>query len=257
MALLLLLLASIASAEFLTPFLDHDNGKLPKLCEEDTVLSCDLVQVDIASLYTSTLVFNGTTLNFLDQPGDNSFTFSSEDGDEATFTVNTELGTVWGHVQLADCRAFIIEPSLNNCKGCHVVIEEDLDAFPHDQAQAVPMQEDAEKRSNSARTRTTSALLDMGKTDTTTVVYYTIKLYYTPEVREYLRENGTKLPTVGGKVVTTVQDMARLVIDITNQGYMNSKIPIRAVLHCLEETKVNEAFFTSTPKPLDTFRDYM
>merc|ERR1712001_340618 len=63
MVLLLLLLASLTSAEFLTPVHEHDNGKLPDLCHQDTVMSCDLVQIDIASLHNAALDFRGTTLN--------------------------------------------------------------------------------------------------------------------------------------------------------------------------------------------------
>ena len=69
--LLLLLLASVTSAEFLAPVLGHDDATLPDLCQQDTVMSCNLVQVDIASLYNATLDFLGTTLNFLDQPAKN------------------------------------------------------------------------------------------------------------------------------------------------------------------------------------------
>merc|ERR1719500_911257 len=221
MVLLLLLLASLTSAEFLTPVHEHDNGKLPDLCRQDTVMSCDLVQIDVASLHNSTLDFRGTTLNFLDQPGKNTFTFSSENGDEATFSVDTELGAVWGHVELADGRDFIIEPNLETCKGCHVVIEENEDAFPEDHAVLPP--EDAETRSNLEWTRMASDLLERGKTDKTTVVTYTIKMYYTPEV-----------------------SMADQMIATTNQGYINSEIPLRAKLHCLEETEEPEAFFTTT-----------
>ena len=134
--LLLLLLPFLTSAEFLTPVLDqyHDDVALPDLCQDDTVISCNLVQIDLAFLHNSTLVFSGTTLDFLDQPGDNTFTFSTEDGDEASFTVDEELGAVWGHAQLANGRDFIIEPDLENCDRCHVVIEENQDAFPEDQS---------------------------------------------------------------------------------------------------------------------------
>merc|ERR1711936_80370 len=146
---------------------------------QGSVMSCDLVQIDVASLHNSTLDFRGTTLNFLDQPGKNTFTFSSEDGDEATFTVDTELGAVWGHAQLADGRDFIIEPNLDICNGCHVVIEEDIDAFPHDQSVTLPAY-DVETRSNSALTRSAAlAFLEKGKTDKTTLVTYTIKVYVT------------------------------------------------------------------------------
>merc|ERR1719479_475411 len=237
MVLLLLLLASLTSAKFLTPVHEHDNGKLPDLCRQDTVMSCDLVQIDVASLHNSTLDFRGTTLNFLDQPGKNTFTFSSEDGDEATFTVDTDLGTVWGHAQLADGRDFIIEPNLDNCAGCHVVIEENQDAFPHDLAETPPPPSGEETRSN-------AALLDMGKNDQTTLVTYSIMLYYTPEVKAD---------------VDDIRLMADQVIATTNQGYINSEIPLRAVLHCIEETKEPESAFTLDNRDqgrLGYFRQY-
>ena len=242
--LLLLLLPSLTLAEFLTPVLDHDDeASFPDLCQQDTVMSCHLVQVDIASLHKSTLVFNDTTLDFLDQPGTNTFTFSSEDGDEATFTVDTELGAVWGHAQLADGRDFVIEPNLDICNGCHVVIEEDIDAFPHDQSVTLPAY-DVETRSNSALTRSAAlALLEKGKTDKTTLVTYTIKVYVTSE----LKESTPDIRTVVEQLIAT-----------TNQGYINSKIPLRASLHCLEEiTDMSEDDFTNPALPrLDIFHQY-
>ena len=96
-------LLQASSAEFLIPVLDHGNANLP-LCQQETVVSCNLVKIDLDSLDASTVAFMGATLDFLDQPGDNTYTFSSEDGAEASFTVDLDLGAVWGHAQLADGR---------------------------------------------------------------------------------------------------------------------------------------------------------
>merc|ERR1712177_33285 len=85
--LFLVFLTSLASAEFLTPVEDQGDVVLPEMCDEDTVISCTLVHIDVDCLNNDTLVFNDTTLTFLDQPGNDSFPFSSEDGDEATFTL--------------------------------------------------------------------------------------------------------------------------------------------------------------------------
>ena len=234
--LLLLLLASLAKAEFLTPVLDQEGVLLPALCQEDTVLSCNLVNIDLACLHDSSLVFNGATLNFLDQPGNNTFTFSSEDGDEAIFTVDHQLGAVWGHAELADGRDFVIEPSLDNCNGCHVVIEEDIKAFPNDNPLTPP-------ESNTASTRGFHELLQKGKVDKTTIVTYTVMIYYTPEVKN---------------AVDDVRALADQVVATTNQGYINSKIPIRVALHCLEETAKPEAYFTTTSisTALNAFHEY-
>merc|ERR1712210_440494 len=168
--LYLVFLTSLASAEFLTPVEDQDDVTLPKMCEEDTVISCTLVHIDLDCLNNDTLVFNETTLTFLDQPGDDSFTFYEE------------IGAVWGHVELANTRDFIIEPlDLDTCPGCHVLIEEDRSAFPLDHKVAPP--EFAEMRSDSAWAKKVGDLIKKGKTDKTTMVTYTIKIYYTPEVR--------------------------------------------------------------------------
>jgi hypothetical protein len=223
--LYLVFLTSLASAEFLTPVEDQDDVTLPKMCEEDTVISCTLVHIDLDCLNNDTLVFNDTTLTFLDQPGNDSFTFSSEEGDEATFTLDEEIGAVWGHVELADTRDFIIEPlDLDTCPGCHVLVEEDRSAFPLDHKVAPP--EFAEMRSDSAWARKVGDLIKKGKTDKTTMVTYTIKIYYTPEVR---------------KSVKNIATMVENVVAQTNQGYKNSKIPVRVKLHCMEETTVPEA----------------
>merc|ERR1712210_164198 len=191
--LYLVFLTSLASAEFLTPVEDQDDVTLPKMCEEDTVISCTLVHIDLDCLNNDTLVFNETTLTFLDQPGDDSF------------TLDEEIGAVWGHVELANTRDFIIEPlDLDTCPGCHVLIEEDRSAFPLDHKVAPP--EFAEMRSDSAWAKKVGDLIKKGKTDKTTMVTYTIKIYYTPEVR---------------KSVKNIATMVENVVAQTNQGYKN------------------------------------
>ena len=238
MILLLFLHVSLTSAEFLTPVPD-DNATLPDLCEEDTVVSCTLVQIHLACLNDSTLVFNGTTLTLLDKPGNNTFTFSSEEGDEATFTMDSELGAVWGHAHFADGRDFIIEPNLENCPACHVVIEEDRQAF-HEDHKVTPTL--AEMRSDSKESWPgLGALLKKGRKDKTTMVTYTIKIYYTPEVKKAV---GNDIKMLKGLVDQVVAD--------TNQGYINSKIPLRITLHCMEETTKGESELAD----LDIFRRY-
>ena len=48
------------------------------------------------------------------------------------------------------------------------------------------------------------------------------KVYYTPKVKKKVPNLPTMVDSVIGK---------------TNQGYINSKIPIRIRLHCLEQTE--------------------
>merc|ERR1712156_1300063 len=150
--------SSFASVEFLNPVPDHGNATTPDLCQKDTVISCNLVQLDLARLQDSSMDFMGTTLDFKDMPGDNTYTFSLGFS-EASFTVDPDLGVVWGHVQLEDGRDFIIEPNLDNCDGCHVVIEENEEAFPQDNVEDLSSLGNEETRSNVA------ALLEKGKSD--------------------------------------------------------------------------------------------
>merc|ERR1712038_219934 len=229
-----LLGSSFASAEFLTPVPDHGNATTPDLCQKDTVMSCNLVQLDLARLHDS-------SVDFMGMPGDNTYTFSSGFS-EASFTVDPDLSVVWGHVQLEDGRDFVIEPSLHICDGCHVVIEEDEEAFPPDHAETLPPSANVNKETRS----NVAALLELGKMDQTTIETFSIMLYYTPEARAAVETSGKDFNAY-----------IELVIATTNQGYINSKIPIRATLHCLEETPEPEAYFTKSDKDmLGVFRDY-
>ena len=54
------------------------------------------------------------------------------------------------------------------------------------------------------------------------------------------------------KSVKNIKTMVDQVIATTNQGYINSKIPLRVTLHCLEETTKPEAQMAD----LDIFRRY-
>merc|ERR550525_2030442 len=47
-------LLQASSAEFLTPVLDHGNANLD-LCQQETVVSCNLVKIDLDSLDASTV----------------------------------------------------------------------------------------------------------------------------------------------------------------------------------------------------------
>ena len=235
--MLLLLFLSLASAEFLTPVdEDVDNSTLPEFCFEENVISCILVRPNPAALLSSSLELADVVLEYLDQPGNNTFTFTTEDGDEATFSIDEESGEIWGNAELADGRDFVLEPSSDSCKGCHAWIEEDRAAFPTDYKVELPPATGEEKRSLSAWNSKKVALFAKGKEDKTTLVTYTVKVYYTAEVKKKVKNLPTMVDSVIGK---------------TNQGYINSKIPIRVKLHCLEQTKTSEAEGMNT---LDAFR---
>merc|ERR1719427_2211456 len=232
-----LLLLPLVSAEFLTTVTDGDTSNLPALCQEETVISCTLVTLRLDCLTNATMKVMEVELAFMDQPGGDTFTFASEEGSEATFTVDRELGVVWGHAGLADGREFILEPAGESCPGCHVLIEENTAAFPMDHAAPPPPALSA-RQSDPAWNTKAAALLAKGIKDKTTVVTYTIKVYYTPEVKKANKD----VPTMVNNIIAT-----------TNQGYINSKIPIRLKLHCLELTTKTEAQGMNN---IDTFSEH-
>ena len=161
-------------------------------------------------------------MEFLDQPSNNTFTFTTEDGGEATFTIDEESGQIWGNAVMTNGRDFVLEPSPDSCKGCHAWIEENRSAFPTDYKVELPPASGEKKRSLSAWNSKKLALFAKGKEDKTTVVTFSVKVYYTAEVKKKVPNLPTMVDSVIGK---------------TNQGYINSKIPIRIRLHCLEQTE--------------------
>ena len=128
--MLLLLFLSLAAAEFLSEVVKKvDNSTFPEFCFEENVISCVLVRPNPTSLLSSSLELAGSLLELLDHPSENTFTFATGDGGEAIFTIDKESGDIWDNAELADGRDFVLEPSPDSCRGCHVWIEEDRKAF--------------------------------------------------------------------------------------------------------------------------------
>jgi len=66
--------------------------------------------------------------------------------------------------------------------------------------------------------------------DSTTMVTYSIKFYYTPEF-------AATTPDIEGFIDEVIME--------TNAGYENSKIPLKAVKHCIEEATIHDEYKTS------------
>ena len=69
-------------------------------------------------------------------------------------------------------------------------------------------------------------LVKKGERDRTTMVTYSIKVYVTPEVVA---------------AYPNYTESVEYLIEIVNNQYKRSKIPIKAKLHCIEETQTSEA----------------
>ena len=98
--------------------------------------------------------------------------------------------------------------------------------FPPDYRIQLPPPTAEESRSLADWNSKKLALFAKGREDKTTIVTFSVKVYYTPEVKHQVKN----LPTMVDNVIAK-----------TNQGYKNSQIPVRVKLHCLEQTKQSEA----------------
>ena len=68
-------------------------------------------------------------------------------------------------------------------------------------------------------------LIKQGETDLTTIATYSIKVYVTPEVVA---------------AYSNYTESVEYLLEIVNKQYKRSKIPIKAELHCIEETQTSE-----------------
>ena len=68
-------------------------------------------------------------------------------------------------------------------------------------------------------------------TDTDTIVTYSVMFYYTPDF---------------ATITANIADFIDLAISETNQGYINSNIPVRVAKHCIEKATINDVSSSST-----------
>jgi len=195
-------------------------------CKGIEVLNCSLVEIDFSALTASTLTLpRDCTVVFLDSPSEGSYTFHDDRGTEATFTRGeTKEGNskLIGNVEYWDGQDFILEP----CKafpGCHVWKEMDVKKWEDLPTEAVPVLEEDMLNRKTAD----PAKLQQGKDDNTTIVTYSVMFYYTKEFAAFTED----IPMYVSQVVAE-----------TNQGYINSNIPLRVKAHCIEAANLHDIY---------------
>merc|ERR1711973_825485 len=70
------------------------------------------------------------------------------------------------------------------------------------------------------------------------IVTYTVKVYYTPEFRDATAD-------IDGWLDQQIQEV--------NQGYINSRVPLRVKLHCAELARVKEGYINDNNNALKDF----
>merc|ERR1719481_36439 len=200
-------------------------------CRSAKLLSCSFVEIDFSALTATTLTLpRDCTVKFLDSPTERSFTFHDDNnGTEATFTRGKskegDLKLI-GNVEYWDGRDFTLEPC-SSFPGCHVWMEMDVEQFVDLPTESVPVEEEEEDMRYALLNRKTAdpALLQQGKDDSTTIVTYSVMFYYTKEF---------------AKVTPDIPLYVEQVVAETNQGYINSNIPLRVKAHCIEEADLHD-----------------
>merc|ERR1712142_128870 len=198
--------------------------------------TCVLASVDLSAFDDEVLVLPGgvevTKQNDIQEPmtraGMNEMGKSvaySGQGCEAVFTLRR--GRVMGNVEFKDGSDFVLEPC-KNFDGCHVWKEEDTAHMAEEEGEEVPVEMRADELISS---QAKAELIQKGKDDDTTIVGYSIKYYYTKEFAEATDDIELYFDQVTAE---------------TNQGYINSKIPIRVKIFCIEASTLRDEEQSST-----------
>jgi len=210
-------------------------------CQSEDLLSCTVVEINFSALDEESLTLPGDiTVTFIDKPGDDSYYFADSQGTEATFTRGETPGEgsskLIGNVLYSDGRDFTLEP----CKaflGCHVWMEEDETNWVDEAAEPVKEEEMRDALLN--RRRADPALIRRGKDDSRTIVTYSVMFYYTPEFEA---------------ITDDIPLFVRQVIAETNQGYINSNVPLRVKSHCIAAATLRDNYDSSAM--IDQFTNY-
>ena len=142
-----------------------------------------------------------------------------------------------GNVLYSDGRDFTLEPC-RAFKGCHVWMEEDETHWVDEES--VPVTEEEMRYAKVNDRQATSALIQQGRDDSTTVVTYSVMFYYTPEFASITDDIPLLVSLVRTLSNKNMTHMNFQMIAETNQGYINSEIPLRARAHCISSATLHD-----------------
>jgi len=195
------------------------DGNEPACCGDS--LTCDSVDIVPELLGKQNISLpgcglpGGIKLSFVGHVDGNvdNYHYAGEQGD-LLLKFNPKKSMLHGHVMTSSGRSFVLE--FCGTDG-HVWKEHDVENFK-DNDPLPDVVKDID---------TTSILESEIEQDNTTMVTYSVKFYYTPEF---------------AAVVSDIEEFTDQIILETNEGYINSKIPLRVVKHCTEEATIHENY---------------
>ena len=234
----------------MTPTISHNNSLV---CQGIEIISCDVALVNWISITSSDNIMlpTGEVLNFdftlepyhninhgmtiifevwkvnifyiaLEVRDHHSSIYKNSKGSSGVLTYTKQ--TLYGNFELSSGQDFKIE-SLNGLT--HVVWAEVDQSVWKDELSPLAIEPDTEILPHMRM----EELLAKGRADTETIVEFSITVYYTKEFKAATADPKTFIEQV---------------ITETNQGYINSEVPIRAKLHCAVESDISDGLDAST-----------
>ena len=198
-------------------FLNFDtNSKSGQQCCGDKELkSCVDASVNVELLNSKEdILLMGEEFVFSNRVEPNGYVYKTNKGDEAVITHNPRSGNTFGSLKTNDGRSFALE----KCETVNVWKEFDVAKFKPDEFVSTNLP------NRMLRSKHTSK-------DNTTQVTYSVMFYYTPEVAASTAD---------------IPGFIDQVLAETNQGYINSQIPITVTSFCIEQASINDIASPST-----------
>jgi len=197
-----------------------------KPCRSSDVLSCIVATINLEAFGDDVISVpecgdmteKNKIQESLSRSGDVSRSVAYEnDNCEAVFSVRG--GRIFGNIDLTDGRDFVLEPC-SAFQGCHVWKEEDTASFVDGEG----VIDDISER-DLLSNRNADDLRQQGIDDSETIVTFSVKYYYT---RQF------------AAVTDDIELYMDQVTAETNQGYINSLIPVRIKIHCIEAADLDD-----------------
>ena len=173
------------------------------------------------------ITFHGISFSFVRRVPPTGFVYKNKQGDEAVFSYNKKKRHLFGNINTHDGREYEIE----SCHNGHVFKEIDVKNLGSEN----PIILKLDKLQPSLAADATA--------DNETIVTFSLMFYYTPEFEA---------------ATADIEGFVDQIIDITNEGFINSEIPVRVRAFCIEKASLTDstgnlqAFTSMKGSPLAT-----
>ena len=182
-------------------------------CHDANLVSCNYVDIDPSILSSNEISINGINFTLSNLISPHGYNFKNNQMEEATLSNNPSTRNLFGTIKTRQ-GTFLIE----KCRHGHVLKEiSQRESSLHGR-----MDDDLKHLKKEMMKNLDMKAEPYEFVDNTTVVTYSVMFYYTPEF---------------AKAVDDLEGLIDHIITVTNQGYINSKIPVRAKKLCMEQGK--------------------